>query len=102
VSTLGEIKEGTRNSIQQLEPVNSLVQEGHHKATEIRANLKNLEMTSSRLKGQFNKAHSEIIDTFQFFTSVIEERKNELIRELETSLSNYCHKAQETVDKIYQ
>uniref|UniRef100_A0A0K2V8R5 Brain tumor proteinlike [Megachile rotundata] n=1 Tax=Lepeophtheirus salmonis TaxID=72036 RepID=A0A0K2V8R5_LEPSM len=109
VSTLGEIKEGSRHSIQQLEPINNLVQEGRHKATEIRANLKNLEITSSRLKGQFNKAHSEIIDTFQFYTSVIEEKKTELIRELEvlyssrqTSLSNYCHKAQETVDKIYQ
>ncbi|CAB4066078.1 TRIM2_3 [Lepeophtheirus salmonis] len=105
----GDQRRFSRHSIQQLEPINNLVQEGRHKATEIRANLKNLEITSSRLKGQFNKAHSEIIDTFQFYTSVIEEKKTELIRELEvlyssrqTSLSNYCHKAQETVDKIYQ
>ena len=111
VTTLGELnnKDGSRTDIGQLESINLLIQDGKTKATDIRTNLKNLEATSGTLKGQFNKANLEINETFNFYTSLLEERKNELLRELEglysarqLSLSNYSQKAQDTVDKIYQ
>ena len=48
-------------------------------------------------------------ETFQFYVSMLEERKAEIARELEqaysskqVALSVYSQKAQETVDKIFQ
>jgi hypothetical protein len=48
-------------------------------------------------------------ETYQFYVSMLEERRAELTRELEqaystkqVALSVYSQKAQETVDKIFQ
>ena len=48
-------------------------------------------------------------ETYQFYVSMLEERRSELTRELEqaystkqVALSVYSQKAQETVDKIFQ
>ena len=110
VSTLGEI---TSNSgghhVQELDSVNKLISDGKLKANEIRNNLKNLETTSTRLSSQYQKSLSEVNETFQFYVSMLEERKAEIARELEqaysskqVALSVYSQKAQETVDKIFQ
>ncbi len=52
---------------------------------------------------------SEINNAFQFFTALLEERKSELLRELEgiysskqVAMSVYSQKEQENVDKIFQ
>lgn len=93
----------------QLELMNQAVQESKTKATDIRNMLKNLEHTSGRLQVQYHKAQNEINDTFQFYRSMLEERKQELLKELESvfsskqmSLNVVGQKAQETIDKIYQ
>ncbi|RZF32843.1 hypothetical protein LSTR_LSTR009394 [Laodelphax striatellus] len=93
----------------QLELMSQAVQDGKTKATDIRNMLKNMEHTSGRLQVQYHKAQNEINDTFQFYRSMLEERKQELLKELESvfsskqmSLSVVGQKAQETVDKIYQ
>ena len=72
-------------------------------------NLKNLESTSSRLSAQYNKAQNEINETFQYYTTLLEERKAEIMRELDghysmkqMTLNAYSQKGQETIDKIYQ
>ncbi|KAJ9587937.1 hypothetical protein L9F63_018640 [Diploptera punctata] len=92
----------------QLELMTQTIQEGKSKATDIRNTLKNLEHTSSRLQVQYHKAQNEINDTFQFYRSMIEERKQELLKELESvfsakqiSLNVIGQKAQETIEKIY-
>lgn len=92
----------------QLELMTQTMQEGKVKATDIRNTLKNLEHTSSRLQVQYHKAQNEINDTFQFYRSMIEERKQELLKELESvfsakqiSLNVLGQKAQETIEKIY-
>jgi tripartite motif-containing protein 2/3 len=92
----------------QLELMTQTMQEGKGKATDIRNTLKNLEHTSSRLQVQYHKAQNEINDTFQFYRSMIEERKQELLKELESvfsakqmSLNVLGQKAQETIEKIY-
>lgn len=111
VTTLGEItsKDGNRTEIQELESISRVVQEGKVKASEIRTQMKNLESTSTRLKSQYNKAQNEINETFQFYTSLLEERKAEIMKELDGHYSvkqmslNVCsQKAQDTIDKIYQ
>uniref|UniRef100_A0A1B6CC71 Brain tumor protein n=1 Tax=Clastoptera arizonana TaxID=38151 RepID=A0A1B6CC71_9HEMI len=93
----------------QLELMNQAVQEGKNKATDIRNMIKNLEHSSGRLQVQYHKAQNEINDTFQFYRSMLEERKQELLKELESvfsakqmNLSVVGQKAQETVDKIFQ
>ena len=111
VTTLGEItsKDGNRTEIQELESISRVVHEGKAKACEIRSTLKNMESTASRLGQQYNKAQNEINETFQFYTSLLEERKAEIMRELDAhysmkqmSLSTYSQKAQDTIDKTYQ
>ena len=51
----------------------------------------------------------EVNETFQFYVSMLEERKAEVVRELEqaysskqVALSVYSQKAQETVEKVVQ
>lgn len=85
------------------------VQEGKVKATDIRNMLKNLEHSSGRLSVQYHKAQNEINETFQFYRSMLEERKQELLKELDSvfsarqvALTVLNQKGQETVDKIYQ
>jgi len=110
VTTLGEI---TSNSgghhVQELDAINKLISDGKLKANEIRNNLKNLETTYTRLSSQYTKSVDEVNETFQFYVSMLEERKGEIVRELEqaysskqVALSVYSQKAQETVDKIFQ
>ena len=62
-----------------------------------------------RLSSQYQKSLDEVNETFQFYVSMLEERKAEVVRDLEqaysskqVSLSVYSQKAQETVDKILQ
>jgi len=113
VTTLGEIttNSGTRGThhVQELDAVNKVISEAKVKANEIRNNLKNLETTSTRLASQYQKAVSEVNETYQFYVSMLEERRAEVSRELEqaystkqVALSVYTQKAQETVDKIFQ
>jgi tripartite motif-containing protein 2/3 len=113
VTTLGEITSnaGTRGThhVQELDAVNKVISEAKVKANEIRNNLKNLETTSTRLASQYQKAVSEVNETYQFYVSMLEERRGEVSRELESAystkqvaLSVYTQKAQETVDKIFQ
>ena len=62
-----------------------------------------------RLSSQYQKSLDEVNETFQFYVSMLEERKGEVVKDLEqaysskqVSLSVYSQKAQETVDKILQ
>ena len=111
VTTLGEItsKDGNRTEIQELDSISHVVHDGKSKASEIRSQLKNLESTSSRLSAQYNKAQNEINETFQYYTTLLEERKAEIMRDLDghytmkqMTLNAYSQKGQETIDKIYQ
>ena len=99
----------TADLVHDVESVHNLVQEGKVKAGELRASLKNLETTNGRLGNHFVKAQNEVNETFQFFNNVLEERKAEVMRELEAAYASkqmtlqvYNQKAQETVEKMYQ
>lgn len=93
----------------QIEAIQHAVQEAKTKATDIRNVLKNVEHLSSRLQVQYHKAQNEINDTFQFYRSMLDERKSELLKELESlfnakqiALGVATQKGQETVENIYK
>ena len=111
VTTLGELtnKDGCPQEIQQLNGISHLMQDGRSKASDLKSNLKNVEAASANLTQHFSKSRSDINDTFQYYVSLLEERKHDVIRELEgqysrkqMALSLYNQKAHETIDKIYQ
>ncbi|XP_017887874.1 brain tumor protein [Ceratina calcarata] len=94
---------------QQLELMARMVQECRTKAADVRAAVKAVDHTTARLQVQYHKAQNEINDTFQFYRSMLEERKQELLKELESvfstkqiSLSVSTQKANEMADKIHQ
>lgn len=95
--------------LKQLEQINQAVLDSKVKANDIRGIIKNLDHSSGKLQVQFHKAQNEVNDTFLFYRSMLEERKQEILKELESvfsakqlSLNVVGQKAQETVDKIYQ
>ncbi|KAK2587313.1 hypothetical protein KPH14_003032 [Odynerus spinipes] len=94
---------------QQLEAVARAVQECRAKAADVRAAVKAADHGAARLQVQYHKAQNEINDTFQFYRSMLEERKQELLKELESvfstkqiSLGVLTQKANEMADKIQQ
>ncbi|XP_018326062.1 brain tumor protein [Agrilus planipennis] len=93
----------------QLEAITHAIQEAKAKATDIRNVLKNAEHASSRLQVQYHKAQNEINDTFLFYRSMLDERKQELLKELESvfsakqiALGVASQKGQDAVEQIYK
>lgn len=93
----------------QIELMTQAVQEGKNKATDLRNMMKTMEHSSQRLQVQFHKAQNEINETFQFYRSMLEERKQDLLKELESvfsakqmGLNVVGQKAQDTMEKIHQ
>ncbi|KAG8200963.1 hypothetical protein JTE90_020599 [Oedothorax gibbosus] len=89
----------------QVELLSDLVEESKAKTIDLRSAAKSVEHFSTRLQMQYQKAQAEINDTFNFYVSVLEERKEELMKELEdlyntkqVSLSLAGNKVQEVVD----
>ncbi|KAH0549979.1 hypothetical protein KQX54_016623 [Cotesia glomerata] len=94
---------------QQLELVSRTVADCRAKASEIRTAIKAADHGVAKLQIQYHKAQNEINDTYQFYRSMLEERKQELLKELESvfsakqiSLGVITQKANEMVDKIQQ
>ncbi|EZA57526.1 B-box type zinc finger protein ncl-1 [Ooceraea biroi] len=94
---------------QQLEAMARTLQECRAKTVDARAVVKQADHHAARLQVQYHKAQNEINDTFQFYRSMLEERKQELLKELESvfsskqiSLSVVGQRANEMADKIQQ
>merc|ERR1719508_550983 len=107
---LGEVasRSSSPNETVDLDALTKIIAEGKIKATEI-SKTKNLEAISFRLSSQYRKAFDEVNETFQFYVSMLQERKTEVLKELEQSFSNkqvalsvYGRKARDTSDKIHQ
>jgi len=107
---LGEIVNGSKsgNESEDLNALSRVIAEGNIKAAEI-SKAKNLEATSTRLSSQYRKAVDEVNETYQFYATMLQDRKGEIMMELEqafgskqVALSVYGRKARETADKIYQ
>lgn len=84
-----------------------LIEEGRSKSHELKNQLKNAEQAQQRMQMSYQKAQAEVSDTFQFYRSMIEERRQETLKELENvynakvvALGILQKNVQETVDKI--
>jgi tripartite motif-containing protein 2/3 len=93
----------------QIENLLQIVSEVRGKASDMKAIIKNVEHNTSRIQVQYHKAQNEINDTYQFYRSMLDERKQELLKELESfhnaknmSQSVLITKSQEHVDKVIQ
>ena len=111
VTTLGEFnsKEACHADIKEFHEITNLMSDCKNRVQDIRSNMKNFDAATVALGEQFTKSRGEINEAFRYFAALVEERKQELIRELEgqysanrLAMNIYHQKAQETVQKIYQ
>ncbi len=87
--------------------VAQLVQEGKNKIAELRNGMKAVEAGAARLNAHASRAHAEVSKTFSLITTLLDERRSEVLRELESShstkqmaLSVQMQRAQDTMEKI--
>ena len=87
----------------------ALLKETRKKLGELQKTSKTLDFTSSRLSTQYEKAVGEVGETYNFYVSMLGERRGECIKELEKAfstqqvqLSLFGQKCQESVDNLEQ
>jgi len=92
-----------------MDDVRKMVKEGKKKLNELQKTVKSVDYSSSRLTSQYDKAIAEVNETFNFYMSMLAERKMEVVKELEklystkqVSLSVFGQKVHESTDKIEQ
>merc|ERR1719308_612294 len=92
-----------------MDDVRKMVKEGKKKLNELQKTVKSVDYSSSRLTSQYDKAIAEVNETFNFYMSMLAERKLELVKELEklysskqVALSVFGQKINESSDKIEQ
>lgn len=93
----------------EIERIVSIVEEAKGKAVDLRSCLKSVEHASSRLQLTYQKAQNDINETHTFYKSMLDERKLEALKELDSildvrqvSFSSSAQKMQEASDKLFQ
>ena len=86
---LGEVanKSKVLDAKGELDVLTQAIFEGKIKAEEISKD-RNLEATSYRLSSQYKKAMDEVNETYQFYVAMLQERRVEIVKELEQSFSS--------------
>nr|AUG84421.1 brat [Platynereis dumerilii] len=86
-----------------------LAEQAKVKANDLRGSSKSLEHSSNRLQIQYHKAQNEINETYNFYRSMLEERKQEALKELDgaynakqSGITNLSSRMQEYIEKLYQ
>merc|ERR1719312_707527 len=92
-----------------MDDVRKMVKEGKKKLNELQKTVKSVDYSSSRLTSQYDKAIAEVNETFNFYMSMLAERKMEVVKELEklystkqVALSVFGQKVHDSSDKIEQ
>lgn len=93
----------------QIEDMRHTAEDAKLKAGELRGAAKGIEHTSNRLQVHYHKAQNDINDTHNFYIAMLEERKQESLKELDeifngkkVSLSTLAQKMHENIDRLYQ
>merc|ERR1719309_1370080 len=115
VTNLGQGKIETREpSLLQgqsgsIDAVRKMVKEAKKKLNELRKTIKSVDYSSSRLSSQYDKAMGEVDETYNFYMSMLAERKLDVTKEIEklystkqVALSVFGQKIHESTDKIEQ
>jgi len=86
-----------------------LFKESKNKLCELQKTSKTVDFTSSRLTGQYDRAMAEVAETYNFYMSMLGERRAEVVKELEKAFSNqqvqlsiFGQKCQESIDNLEQ
>lgn len=95
-------------SSQEVEHMQRLSEQAKVKANDLRGSAKNVEHSTNKLQIHFHKAQNEINDTYNFYRSMLEERKLEALKELDTAynskqiaLNSVSTRMQECIEKLY-
>merc|ERR1719233_2402666 len=106
-----ESREPTLNQGQagSIDAVRRMVKEAKKKLNELRKTIKRVDYSSSRLSSQYDKAMGEVDETYNFYMSMLAERKFDVTKEIEklystkqVALSVFGQKIHESTDKIDQ
>ncbi|XP_074649631.1 protein brain tumor-like isoform X2 [Tubulanus polymorphus] len=96
-------------SQKQIEMLQQLMDESKAKANELRTSAKNLEHSANRLQIVYTKAQNEINETYNFYRTMLDERRQESIKELEGAynakqvlVNGMVQKMQDGIEKLYQ
>lgn len=90
-----------------IESLLQLINELRTKAQDMKQMVKNPENNTARIQIQYHKAQNEINETYQFYRSMLDERKQELLKELDSfynaktmSQSVLLTKSQDQIEKV--
>ena len=93
----------------EVDNLQRLAEQAKAKAHDLRGSAKNIEHSSNRLQVQYHKAQTEINETYNFYRTMLDERKTESLKELDSaynakqvSLSTVAQKMQQCIEKLYQ
>ncbi len=86
--------------MREVEMIRQLGELAKVKATDLRGSSKNIEHSKNRLQFQYDKARTEIENTHAFYLSQLEDRKAEVIKELDSVFNLRKVKLNSTVQKM--
>ncbi|XP_064637798.1 brain tumor protein-like [Lineus longissimus] len=92
-----------------VELLQHVVDDAKIKANELRSTAKSMEHSANRLQILYNKAQNEVNETYNFYRTMLEERRQETIKELDGAfnskqvlLNSMADKIQDAIDRLYQ
>merc|ERR1719357_1507506 len=92
-----------------IDAVRRMVKEAKKKLNELKKTIKSVDYSSSRLSSQYDKAMGEVDETYNFYMSMLAERKLDVTKGIEklystkqVALSVFGQKIHESTDKIEQ
>ena len=95
-------------SSREVDLLQRLAEQSKAKAHDLRGSAKNIEHSSNRLQVHYHKAQTEINETFNFYRTMLDERKTESLKELDSaynakqvSLSTVAQQMQQSIEKLY-
>jgi len=112
VTNLGQGKVGIdvgQSQAGSIDAIRKMVKDSKKKLNELQKTIKSVDYSSSRLSSQYDKAVGEVNETYSFYTSMLAERKLDVIKEIDklystkqVALSVFGQKIHESTDKIDQ
>jgi len=116
VTNLGQSKVAINKDLPQnqgpaesIDAVRKMLKDAKRKLNELHKTIKSVDYSSSRLSTQYEKAKGEVDETFNFYLSMLSERKLDVTKEIEklystkqVALSVFGQKVHESTDKIEQ
>merc|ERR1712025_1150791 len=108
---MGETKEPSvvQGQVGSIDAVRRMLKDAKRKLNELHKTIKSVDYSSSRLSTQYEKAKGEVDETFNFYLSMLSERKLDVTKEIEklystkqVALSVFGQKIHESTDKVEQ